>query len=452
MRVSYDVSGNADPGTRVLWPLPDYSYSLHATDPAPVLVINARIENIPPEGTHFTYSTGSGSLIEAVTAQYSPLTSDSKDAHFTLQLTAPLALTQGLYSDSVTISICFDAGCTRKLSTGTFTAHVTYHMQATEGADYTLRSFGVIAADVQWNAGTQKLEFIAYGASAVVPLSLAELDPTGNTLGRSVVLHANPWQLVVSDDCQYSYVLETDQQSDWWLERVRSSDFTIDQTWPLGYNFSGYFSMVAVPGEPHALLLQKFDSAGNTLSVLDDGVPRADSLDQGSYVGADSRAYFWSGSGSLLYAYQPSTSALLTIPVSTAGLGPDAPFASVMLVDTSRANGFGVVYAGGLIYGVDGHVFDPVAKSPLSPFSVDTVPYKGEVAVDAAVGRAYFLLNSGSAAIIESFAIAGRDRYWRIQLPVTVSNPSRMTRFGSDGLALLTPDAILLLNGAIIAN
>jgi hypothetical protein len=68
------------------------------------------------------------------------------------------------------------------------------------------------------------------------------------------------------------------------------------------------------------------------------------------------------------------------------------------------------------------------------------------------VGRAYFLLNSGSAAIIESFAIAGRDRYWRIQLPVTVSNPSRMTRFGSDGLALLTPDAILLLNGAIIAN
>jgi hypothetical protein len=90
---------------------------LHATDPAPVLVINARIENIPPEGTHYTYSTGSGSLIEAVTAQYSPLTSDSKDAHFTLQLKAPSALTQGLYSDSVTISICFDAGCTRKLST-----------------------------------------------------------------------------------------------------------------------------------------------------------------------------------------------------------------------------------------------------------------------------------------------------------------------------------------------
>jgi hypothetical protein len=448
--VSYTITGNADPGTIVSWPLPHYSYDLHATDPAPALEFTARVENVPPDGLHVMYSIGSGSLVDAVTSSYTSAGSSSQDAHFNLHLKAPSTLTQGQYVDTVTLTLCFDSACARPVPTGPFTVDVTYHMLATEGVDYTFRNFQVSAADLKWNIATQKLEVLAYAGSAVAPLSLFELDPTSNTSGRSVVLHTYPRQLAVSSDGQFSYVLEEDQASNWWLERVRSSDFTSDHIWPLG-NSSGYFVMQNVPSEPHAVLLQKLDALGNTLSVLDDGVPRTGSLDQSAYAGANWRQYFWSGSSSLLYAYQQNANTLLTIPVSASGLAADTLLANVMLVDTSRANGL-VAYANGLIFGVDGHVYDPVAGTQLTPFVVDPMPYKTAVVADPVAGRVHFLLDFGGSQTVDSFAIAGRDRYWRIRFPVTVSSVSGMIRFGADGLAFIYQDNILLLNAAGIAN
>jgi hypothetical protein len=450
--VSYTVTGNVDPGTRVSWPNTDYSYDLHGTDATPVLDIVARVDHVPPEGLHVMYSVGSGALIQGVTSQYSPVNADTQDAHFAIQLKAPSSLTQGQYLDTVTLTICFDSACARPVPSGPFTAHVAYHMRATAGVDYTLRNIDVAAADMRWNGSTQKLEVATYGTSTVLPQSLAELDPASGTFGRSVALYANPQRLAVTDDGQYSYVLEIGPLYSWWLERVRNSDFTIDQTWPLGTNSSGFLSIQAVPGDPHAVLLQDSGIAGNTLSILDDGLPRANSLDQSSAVGADFRAYFWSASGSLLYAYQPSTNTLLTIPVSAAGLGPDTLLANVMLVDTSRSSGFFVAYSGGLVFGVDGHVFDPVALTMQTPFIVDAMPYKDGLVVDPTVGRVYYVLDFGGYATIDSFAIAGRDRYWRIQLPVTNSDPYGMIRFGTDGLAFLSNNSVVLLNGAIVAN
>jgi hypothetical protein len=44
-----------------------------------------------------------------------------------------------------------------------------------------------------------------------------------------------------------------------------------------------------------------------------------------------------------------------------------------------------VTYSGGLVFGADGHVFDPT------------------------VGRVYYVLDFGGYATIDSFAIAGRE-------------------------------------------
>lgn len=46
-----------------------------------------------------------------------------------------------------------------------------------------------------------------------------------------------------------------------------------------------------------------------------------------------------------------------------------------MLVDTSRSNGFFVAYSGGLVFGVDGRAFDPVALTMQTPLIVDAMPY-----------------------------------------------------------------------------
>jgi hypothetical protein len=126
--------------------------------------------------------------------------------------------------------------------------------------------------------------------------------------------------------------------------------------------------------------------------------------------------------------------------------------ANAMLVDTSRSNGFHVAYSNGLIFGVDGHVFDPATLAFQTPFAVDPMPYKDGLVIDSTLGRVYYVLEFGGYATIDSFAIAGRDQYWRIQLPVTVSSPYGMIRFGTDGLAFLSANNVVLLNGAIVGH
>src|SRR5258706_15226277 len=102
-------------------------------------------------------------------------------------------------------------------------------------------------ADMAWNEAAQRLYLANYGTSPLAPLSLMELDPVTNTVGRVAALTTNPEQMALSDDGQYAYVLEHTADGNYLIERFRISDFTVDETMPLGH-IAGGFEIHPVPG------------------------------------------------------------------------------------------------------------------------------------------------------------------------------------------------------------
>jgi hypothetical protein len=83
-------------------------------------------------------------------------------------------------------------------------------------------------------------------------------------------------------------------------------------------------------------------SRSQQYAVCSDDEAAADSLDQ-AVVSARTRARISGPLGSPL----PINQHQRPVDHTSHSRPARAPFASVMLVDTSRANGFGVVYAGG---------------------------------------------------------------------------------------------------------
>lgn len=300
--------------------------------------------------------------------------------------------------------------------------------------------FPVEANDIVWDERRQVLYLSLPSAAGPNGNAVIALDPTTNTVVRVQFAGSEPNVLSISDDGQYLYAGLDGSAS---VQRFRLPDLTPDLNIPLGRDadFGAYHAvdLAAVPGSPRSFVVGQsvYSELPNVLktTVFDDAAARP------LTVANCACASFQWVSNSQLYAANDQNAGfdLLTLQVEPAGVRLISDAAGAFSAFFSRAH-----YSPDtrLVYSDDGTVFDPVASRRVTQVGV-----RGPMVPDTARNRLFYAVSAGTVSLVALDATT----YQPVgqALPITADNvqPSRMVRWGSEGLALTAGQGGVLLFG-----
>ena len=409
---------------------------------APIDVFLSTTNPAPFTGSGYSTSTTKNG-VSSVEFSAAP----SKPLGFAITLKPPYTLTPGTYTDTVTVRMClyFDYGCQNQLSVTPSTITVNYTITDTipGPTGYTVKLSEARANDTAWDT-TRGILYLSVPSDAPQrAATITEFNPVTGAFGASVAAGTNPNLLAISDDDHFLYV------ADKALGEVRrftlgplAPDIVIplgnDTQYPAGYPLVAHDLQVA-PGQPHALAVARWvpqiSPGDRGVVVFDDAVARTTTWDDGGSV------LQWSADATRLYTNGRVGS------VNASGVS--------FLSSYPGVSGYSAM-VGGRIFGDFGEVTDVATATSLGPIVPDG--YFEYVASDKALGRVYLLTNSRihtGATQIESYDAATLARVGIGRLPafqINVNSPSRATRFGANGLAIVTGShEVVLVTGPLIA-
>jgi hypothetical protein len=461
--VSYTVTGNVVSNSSfVLTPTGITAEYPDTATSASAAISVAAINGLPP---YTTYLRGE-SAANGVVANGSWAVSDdgTPTGTLTVNLKSPSSLGPGVYSDTITILVCYDQACTKEAIGSPWVLPVTYTVTASAGVDYTAQMLAVTASDIVYSSVTQKLYAVTTSYSAQPPSSLLEIDPASATVTRSVSLVGqDPTVLCVSDDGSYAYVGFSDQGV---VERIAISTMTLDLSIALpidptyGAPYAGY--LVAMPGAPHSMAvslytnapgLTDFDSRGTY--IFDDATQRPN-----TFLAPDAStrvmALAFGSDSSTLYAFDGNQSRLFTASTSSSGL-----------TLASEVTGVGIepdlYYVSGSLYGDGGSVISPSTGAAVAQFLTPLSVSEPVVALDNPLNRAYFFyqeqtnpspLWTFATYNLQTQAVREKTRINGCTLsPGGVNGKlGRLVQFGSNGLAVNCHEGIEMIAGIFVTN
>ena len=412
------------------------------TPMAPVDVLLTVTEPAPftPSG-HSTSSTNNG----VYSVEYSAMS--SAPLRFVITLKSPYTLAPGTYTDTVTVRMCLygDYGCQNPLSVTPSTITVNYTITDTVPgpAGYTTKLSAASANDAAWDATRGVLYLSVPGDAPERAATITEFNPATGAFGASVSAGTEPNLLAISDDDQFLYVADKALGE---VRRFTLGPLAPDITIPLGNDTQHPYAyphvaqdLQVAPGQPHVIAVKRqipqFSPGDRGVVVFDDAVARPTIWDDGGPF------LQWGSDATRLYTNNRSAS------VDPSG---------VTLLSSYPAVSGQITMVGGRMFGDFGQVTDVATATSLGPIVLDG--YYDNLASDKALGRVYLLTNSRTASgatQIESYdaatlALVGIGRLPRFQIQ---SNwPARATRFGPDGLAIVTDShQVVLVTGPLIA-
>lgn len=460
--VTYRVTGNPISSATFGYTSPNLqleSASTSTTDP--VVTLNIRGDGLPPYGAHVFARAGSGNLV--LKTQFKAMPSPSLGAGaavLTATLNSGTHLTAGIYSDTLKVSICFDAACTKPAVGSPWTVPLQYIVAATAGRDFKMNVLNIAVSDIVWDAVTRKLYALVPGYSSVNPNTITQIDPFSGAIERKVSLpgsDAIPGSLAISDDGQYLYAGVQLGAADS-VQRVLASSLTLDANFALPDQ--QFISAIRVaPGLPHTIAIELSNPLPASVVVYDRATPRPQGF-------ATADLFAWAGDATSGFAFDPNypnTPTLYRLSVSSSGLASSHSIE----VPTLSSNPLGMVYSNENLYWSDGTVFDTKTNTQQKPFlMVQSTPNithpTGAMAVDSVRNRAYFLNDfqppnqDGSTRFttVESFTESDRAPRWLAHFP-SQNYTFVLTRWGTNGLALTTSggvETLVLISGPIVTK
>ena len=193
------------------------------------------------------------------------------------------------------------------------------------------------------------------------------------------------------------------------------------------------------PGQPRVIAVKRqivqFSPGDRGVVIFDDAVARPTIWEDGGPF------LQWGADGTRLYTNDRIAS------VDSSGV--------TLLSSYPAVSGY-ITMVGGRMFGDFGQVTDVSTATSLGPIALDG--YYDYIASDKALGRVYLLTNSRTASgatQIESYdaatlTLVGIGRLPRFQ--IQSNSAARATRFGSDGLAIVTDShQVVLVTGPLIA-
>jgi hypothetical protein len=408
---------------------------------APIIVPLTVINPAPftPSG-YTTVSTTSGVFLVAYTA------SSATNMSFIVTMKSPTTLAPGTYTDTVTLRMClyFDNGCQNELAISPATITVNYTITDTVSgpAGYTTRLSAARANDAAWDATRGVLYLSVPSDAPERAATITEFNPVTGAFGASVAAGTEPNLLAISDNDQYLYVADKAQGE---IRRFTLGPLAPDITIPLGNDTqhpSAYphvaWDLAVAPAQPRVIAVQRqilqFSPGNRGAVVFDDAVARPAIWDSGNYLqwGADATRLYSSGQ------------------IASVDAGGAATLANYPGVSGH------IALVGGRMFGDFGQVTEVATATSLGPIVLDGA-YQN-IAADRTLGRVYLLTHAPTnygITQIESYDAATLTRIGIGRLPVFAipsNNPARATRFGADGLAIVTDSHhVVLVKGPLIA-
>ncbi len=287
--------------------------------------------------------------------------------------------------------------------------------------------------DISYDKLSKKLFVSVPSTAGAGGNAVTEIDPATGTLGASVFVGSEPNNIAISDDGQALYVGLDGAAS---IRRVDVTTHTAGTQFRLGFDqFSGIPFMpgdlAVVPGDPNAVAVAKLNTSstpGAGIAVYDNGVARPNVATNP----ADNATYLAFGAtAATLYGSQQFGGGLKKMSVDAGGVTS----AGV----TSFTFAGKIQFDGGRLYSERGQVYNPTTDALAGTF---TNVGSGPFVVDAAVGRAYFIVNAQShgndpvtlrAYDINTFAPIGE-----IAIGGVIGTPTSLVRWGANGLAFRT--------------
>ncbi|MEJ7577033.1 MAG: Calx-beta domain-containing protein [Pyrinomonadaceae bacterium] len=188
--------------------------------------------------------------------------------------------------------------------------------------------------------------------------------------------------------------------------------------------------MEVMPGSPQSLAVSPGVNFSTGPTVYDNGVARP-KYGTGNFYAV--LPIEFGASPSVLYGYDSYSSGFEFVKFNV-----DASGVTTVSVTNNLISGYSsdIEFAGGLIYASSGRVVDPEAKKLMGTFT----GAGGVLAVDATLGRAFFLTGDGfnGTKVLKAFDLNTFLPLGSVTLQNVTGNPTRLVRWGANGLAFRT--------------
>jgi hypothetical protein len=464
--VTYTVTAVTGSGAPTLSVTPGVvSVHLLPTDPAPpagAYYVGASVANAPSYGltVKFTATTNGLQPTATLTLSQDPNGIQAGDANLTFK--APAALAPGLYTDTLTISVCLDPACVNPIAGSPAAITVSYLIgNSLPGASGdTVIQLPMHANALVWDSVRSVIYASIAADSPTSPNSIVIINPAAGIVTSTVMLAGEAGHLAISDDGAYLYAAARNTNTVW---RLALPNLAVDATLNLGAGFYA-FDLAVAPGIPTTLGISRstsppgpvetsLNSAG--VVVFDGTTARPDIAGYGAQGATAELDYLaWGPTASTLYADDSWTSGQALTTLSVAAAGPQVS-ASLSGITSGRIH-----QVSGLIYTDAGVVFDPVAGKITGTLPFPSGLTYGSLAVglDAAVPRVYSLsLNGPNTALYifdqKSLALLRAQAVLGTTVSVYSENPTPLIRWGANGIAYASYDGqIILISGAYLTN
>ncbi|HEX7312976.1 MAG TPA: Calx-beta domain-containing protein [Pyrinomonadaceae bacterium] len=300
--------------------------------------------------------------------------------------------------------------------------------------------------DLIYNPSTQVIHASVPSVVGAGGNSVAAINPADASVGPPVFVGSEPNKLGLSDDGQALYVGLDGAKA---VRRFDVPTQTAGQQFSLGSeNFAGpYFAtdIEVMPGSPNTVAVARSNFSSTSVAVYDNGVKRAN---DGNGAGTDIE---FGATNTRLYS---------NVSCCGTGIQRYAVSASGVTFESSasvgRAGAF--AFAGGLLYTSGGSVIEPESGTLKGTFAVGSVGQNTLIAVDEALGRAYFLtVPTGLTAQLSVFDLNTFLPIGRLTINNIgyTQNPdgfqiSSLVRWGENGLAFRTTTHVMLIQSALV--
>jgi hypothetical protein len=458
IQVTYTVTGTPQPPAAVTASTNSIAAQAQGfTNNSPAFVVNLQYQNVRANHS-FDVTTSFSSHNGVLNAVFERVSETEGNVRVIFKNASTVE--PGIHDDVVTILVCQNNKCPNPVVGGAITVNTRYTVSNTIAGvnGYTVRAIRQPAVAMTWDAPSARLYLAVPPTAPVHGNSVIALDPVSGALGPSAAIGNFPLALAASDDGQFLYVAPRDSNE---LFRLRLPALALDDSIPLGgngnQNFAARFVAVA-PGLPHTVAVGRtvlpFGGDDN-LAIFDGATQRPSVITRNDLpVGHMILDLHWRSPTSLYgQGSNNAVPSLYDLAASPSGLGvagsqPIAP------VQSSGDKHFS--FANGRVYLSEGTEFDPATGAVAGAFfAPDSSHRLVGILADPANGRVFGLSkDSFTSAALHAYDIHTRALIATVPMfnvSLAGNTPTRLHRWGNDGLALLSGDGrLMLVHGAFV--
>ncbi|BCM93925.1 hypothetical protein IAD21_05820 [Abditibacteriota bacterium] len=270
--------------------------------------------------------------------------------------------------------------------------------------------------------------------------SIVPLDPKTATLGTAVPLNSLPKEMVLSSDGHY---IDTVVTGGFQIRRFDTTTQTVGIDWALGNDYSALYAedIAALPGSPGSVLISRANTGlsprHKDIVIFDNGVLR---VTPNRAAGANFIEV--NESGTRLYGYFAEISSFDFVrwDINSTGFPNGSSIHPII-------GNLNFKYAGGRAYASNGMIFDPESGAITGSFSSLSL---GMTLPDAASGKLFTASQSGTNVTIQVKNLNTLAPLGSIVVPNVTGTPSRLLRWGINGLAFRNATQVFLVRNSLV--